>query len=500
MYKKQVLLIGLFLLTAGMFSAESLETSEKKDNSTLEIPKERSITTNHSVKIDSKEIKYQATAGTLLIKSDDGKSKGSVFYVAYTKEGVADNSKRPITFCFNGGPGSSSVWLHLGTFGPRRVLFDEKGYANPPYGLVDNEYSLLDVTDLVFIDPVSTGYSRACPGEDAKQFHGVDEDVKSIANFIRLFVTKNNRWDSPKYLAGESYGTTRAAALAGYLHEDQYLYCNGVILISSILNFQTINDYQNGNDLPYILYLPTYTKVAAYYKKLSPELLKNMDKTIEDVQNFALKDYTYALMQGDNLDAKSRSEIIDKLSLYTGLSKDFIDRENLRINNMHFSKELLRSERRTVGRFDGRYTGIDSNGCCETFEYDPSADAIFGAFTATFNDYIRRELQWDSDEEYKILTSVTPWNYNKAANQYLNVGENLREVMTRNPSLQVFVGSGYYDLATPYFATDYTFNHLNLDPSLRPHITKKYYDGGHMMYVQKNSLIKLKQDLADFFK
>lgn len=496
MYKSAPLVLALLMNV--MLSAVEPET-EKKENAKTETSQERISTTNHSVKIDGVQINYQATAGTLLIKSDDGKDKASIFYVSYTKDGV-DPSKRPVTFCFNGGPGSSSVWLHLGTFGPRRVEFDENGYALPPYNLVDNEYSILDATDLVFIDPVSTGYSRAVNGEDAKQFHGVDEDVKSIANFIRLFVTKNNRWESPKYLAGESYGTTRAASLAGYLHDEHFLYCNGVILVSSILNFQTLNDYQNGNDLPYILYLPTYTKTAAYYKKLAPELLKNMDKTIEDVQNFALKDYTLALMQGDNLDPKTRQEIIAKLSYYTGLSKDYIERENLRINNMHFAKELLRSENRTVGRFDSRYTGIDVNGCGERFEYDPSAEAIFGAFTATFNYYIRSELKWDMNEEYKILTSVSPWNYNKATNQYLNVAENLREVMTKNPSLKVFVGSGYYDLATPYFATDYTFSHLNLDPSLRSHITKKYYDGGHMMYVQKISLIKLKQDLADFFK
>lgn len=457
--------------------------------------------TAHSVAIDGKELKYEATAGTMLIKGDDGKNKATIFYTAYTKEGTSDFGKRPITFCFNGGPGSSSVWLHLGTFGPRRVLFDDNGYAQPPFSLVDNEYSLLDYTDLVFIDPVSTGFSRACLGEDPKQFHGVDEDVKSVAEFIRLFLTKNNRWGSPKYLAGESYGTTRAAALAGYLHDEKHVYVNGIILISSVLNFQTINDHQNGNDLPYILYLPTYARAAAYHQKLKPELQNNLQKTIEEVQRFALTDYASSLMQGDDLDPKTRQEIIAKLSLYTGLSKDFIDRCNLRINNMHFAKELLRNERRTIGRFDSRYQGIDSHGCGETFEYDPSADSIFGAFTSTFNDYIKTELKWQPTEEYKVLTSVSPWNYGKAAtNQYLNVGETLREVMTKNPSINVFVGSGYYDLATPYFATDYTMNHLNLDPSLRSHITKKYYNGGHMMYVQKESLIKLKKDLADFFK
>lgn len=498
MYKK-LAIFALISITNVFLIAEE-KTSENKNNVKFENFTDTVSSTDHSIKIDGKVIPYKATAGNLIVKSDDGKIKANIFYVYYEKSDTQDKAKRPITFCFNGGPGSSSVWLHLGTFGPRRVDFDENGYANPPYYLVDNEYSLLDKTDLVFIDPVSTGYSRAYPGEDVKQFHGVEEDIKSIAHFIRLFVTKNSRWESPKYLAGESYGTTRAAGLAGNLHDDHYIYCNGVILVSSILNFQTINDHQNGNDLPYVLYLPTYTKTAAYYHKLAPELEKNMDKTIKDVQEFALNEYALALMQGDSIDEKSRIKIIEKLSYYTGLSKDFIDRSNLRVNNLHFSKELLRNERRTIGRFDSRYKGIDSHSCGETFEYDPSAAAIFGAFTAAFNDYIRSELKYETDEEYKILTSVQPWNYNKATNQYLNVGENLREVMTKNPALKVFVGSGYYDLATPYFATDYTFNHLNLDPSLRSHITKKYYDGGHMMYVQKASLIKLKEDLADFYK
>ncbi len=498
MYRKLALL--LLLSVTNVFILAEAENPEKKENVKQENILDRNVTTNHTIKIDGKEIHYKATAGNLSLKSDDGKSKANIFYVAYTKDDVVDKAERPITFCFNGGPGSSSVWLHLGTFGPRRVDFDENGYANPPYHLVDNEYSLLDKTDLVFIDPVSTGFSRASPGEDVKQFHGVEEDIKSIAHFIRLFVTQNSRWESPKYLAGESYGTTRAAGLSGNLHDEHYIYCNGVILVSSILNFQTINDHQNGNDLPYILYLPTYTKTAAYYHKLAPELEKNMDKTMQEVQNFALNEYTLALMQGDSIDEKSRLNIIERLAYYTGLSKDFIDRSNLRVNNLHFSKELLRNEKRTIGRFDSRYKGIDSHACGETFEYDPSATAIFGAFTAAFNDYIRSELKYETDEEYKILTSVQPWNYNKATNQYLNVGENLREVMTKNPSLKVFVASGYYDLATPYFATDYTFNHLSLDPSLRSHITKKYYDGGHMMYVQKVSLIKLKKDLADFYK
>lgn len=493
MIKKWIAISFIFIFS----HAYATEEIDKKSTSQFE---EQYKTTSHTLNINGNVISYDAKAGTLLMKTENGKNKASFFYVAYMKNDVKDFSKRPITFCFNGGPGSSSVWLHLGTFGPKRVLFDEKGYANPPYTLVDNDQSILDLTDLVFIDPVSTGYSRACEGEDEKQFHGVDEDVKSIAHFIRLFITKNQRWDSPKYLAGESYGTTRASALASYLHDESYIYSNGILLISSVLNFQTLNDHQNGNDLPYILFLPTYTRASAYYHRLPKELEKDLNKTIKEVEEFALNEYSLALMKGDRLTGEEKKGVISKIAKYTGLSEDFIDRANLRINSLVFAKELLRNEKKTIGRFDTRYTGSDLNACGEVFDYDPSANAIFGAFTAAFNQYIRSDLQWETDLEYKVLASIHPWNYNKAVNQYLNVGEALRDVMTKNEALKVFVASGYYDLATPYFATDYTLNHLNLNPSLRSHITEKYYDGGHMMYVQYPNLVKLKKDIAEFFK
>jgi len=356
------------------------------------------------------------------------------------------------------------------------------------------------MTDLVFIDPVSTGYSRAAAGEDAKQFHGVEEDVKSIAHFIRLFTTLNLRWDSPKYLAGESYGTTRAAALAGHLHDKHFLNLNGIMLISSVLNFQTISDPQGGNDLPYIVFLPSYTAAAWYHNKLDSELQKDFHKALEEAQTFAETEYTLALMQGNALNPKKRQEIVLKLARYTGLTPDYIEGANLRVDNIRFAKELLRKEHRTIGRFDSRYKGIDSDSNGSSFEYDPSLDSIAGAFTATFNQYVRAGLKWETDTEYQVLTSLGPWDYSKSPNQYLYVGETLRSVMSKNPNLKVFVGSGYYDLATPYFATDYTFRHLGLDASLLPNITMKYYDGGHMMYVQYPELVQLKRDLAEFLK
>lgn len=470
---------------------------EIKDAGTPQIT-DKQVTTDHTVTIGGKVLGYKATTGTLVLKDQLDKSKATIFYIAYTKKDEGNHSKRPITFCFNGGPGSSSVWLHMGVFGPRRVAFDDKGYALPPYQMTENEYSILDLTDLVFIDPVSTGYSRAAFGEDEKQFHGVEEDIKAMADFIRLFVTKEERWDSPKYIAGESYGTTRAAGLANNLHDDKYLYVNGIILLSSVLNFQTLHDPHNGNDLPYILYLPTYTAAAFYHKKLTPELQKDFKKTLEEAQQFANTDYTLALMQGNKIDSKRRQEIVQKLALYSGISPEFIERSNMRISPFAFAKELLRKENRTIGRFDACYTGIDVNGNSQCFEYDPSAEAIFGAFTAVFNQYVRSDLKWVDDQEYKIITSLQNWRHK--GNQYTNVSGDLREVMTKNPAIKVFVASGYYDLATPYFATEHTINHLGLDPSLQGHITMKNYAGGHMMYVQRANLIQMKKDLSEFFK
>ncbi len=459
--------------------------------------KEETVETTHTMTLNGVEIKYKAIAGTLLLKDDKGEPKASVFYVSYIKEGEPDKTKRPITYCFNGGPGSSSIWLHMGVLGPKRMEIKQDGFTPPPYRAIDNPYCFLDVTDLVFIDPVSTGYSKAAPGEDPKQFHGVEEDVKSVADFIRLYTTRSARWSSPKFLAGESYGTTRAAALAEYLHDEHCLYLNGIMLVSSVLNFQTL-DASEGNDLPYILFLPSYTATAWYHQKLSPELQQNFEKTLEEAEAFAMHEYALALLLGDKMDATRRTDVVEKLSRYTGLSKEYIERANLRVSMQRFGKELLRDQRRSVGRFDSRFKGFEIDACDDTMNFDPSADAVYGQFAAAFYDYMRTDLKWERDEEYKVLADVRPWNYGKATNKYLNVADNLRGVMSKNPSLKVFVANGYFDLATPYFATDYTFNHLGLDPALRSHVTMSYYGAGHMMYIHPPSLEKIKKDMADF--
>jgi len=465
-------------------------------------PEEKIVQTKHSIKIGGQEIKYTATAGTILLKLEDGTPKASIFYVAYTKDDVSDASQRPLTFSFNGGPGSSSVWLHLGLLGPRRVQMGDAGaLLPPPYKLVDNDVSLLDISDLVFIDPVSTGYSRAVPGEAPKQFHGVTEDVESVADFIRLYATRNKRWSSPKFLAGESYGTTRAAGLSGYLQQRYGMYLNGIVLISAILNFETA-EFDTGNDLPYILYLPTYTAIAWYHKKLPADLQNGeVQKAVEESRKFAVGEYADALMTGDALPASRRAEIMQKVARLTGLSPDYIDRTNLRIEIQRFTKELLRSERRTIGRIDARFIGIDRDAAGERPEFDPSIAAIIGPYSGMLNNYVRNDLKFDSDLPYEVLTSrVRPWSYAPYENRYVNVAETLRSAMTQNPFLHVFVAKGYYDLATPFFAADYTFDHLGLDPTLRSHLTGAYYEAGHMMYVHPPSLAKLKADIAQFIK
>jgi len=475
-------------------------------------PKDNLVVTQHSVTIGGQEIKYTVTAGTLVLKeetegkgekagvSEGEKPKASVFFIAYTRDEVADAAKRPLTFSFNGGPGSSSVWLHMGVLGPRRVNMGDVGnLLPPPYSLTDNEFSLLDVTDLVFIDPVSTGYSRPVAGEKAKEFHGFKKDIQSVGDFIRLYITRYQRWLSPKFLIGESYGTTRAGGLSGYLQERHGLYLNGLMLVSVVLNFQTLN-FAPGNDLPYILFLPTYTATAWYHRRLAPELQQDLRATLNEVETFALNEYALALMKGDALTIEERGNIVSKLARYTGLAPEYIERTDLRINIFRFVKELLRSQARTVGRLDSRFTGIDRDSAGENFEEDPSYSAILGPYTAAFNAYVRGELKFETDLPYEILnpTIWQNWSYAQHENQYVNVADTLRRALTSNPALRVFCANGYYDLATPHFATEYTFNHLGLDTSLRSNISMAYYEAGHMMYVHLPSLAQLKQDLAGF--
>ncbi|MEX2217735.1 MAG: hypothetical protein WD749_03165 [Phycisphaerales bacterium] len=469
------------------------------------------VATKHEVNIGGQTIAYTATAGTLELPDYEGKPKANVFYVSYALDlpegGPAPASPRPITFTFNGGPGSSSVWLHLGALGPRRVNFTDPAekegppaLPQPPYTVVDNEFSWLDLTDLVFIDPVSTGYSRPVEGERADQFHGLREDLQWMADFIRLWTTKHRRWDSPKYLAGESYGTTRAAGLTGVLQDTHGMYLSGIVLISPVLNFQTIR-FDEGNDTPYWLYLPSYAATAWYHRKLPPDLQEDLGRTLREVEAWASSEYLVALGRGDALTNQERDLVAARLARYTGLAPDFIRRARLRLSLGSFTKELLRDQDRTVGRLDSRYKGIDRTGVGASPDYDPSYAAIQGPFTAALNHYIRAELNYENDKHYEILTGrVQPWSYAGAQNRYAEVAETLRSAMSKNPSLRVLVCAGHYDMATPYFAADYTVEHLGLDPSLRGNITRAYYRSGHMMYIRHDDLAKLKDDAARFYR
>jgi carboxypeptidase C (cathepsin A) len=463
--------------------------------------KDKISTTQHSVSIGGQIISYTARAGTIIMRDEEGKPRASFFFTSYTKDG-ADPSRRPVTYTFNGGPGSASVWLHMGAFGPKRVVYaDDEGHASkPPYRTVDNEGSILDVTDLVFIDPVTTGYSRAIPFADASKFHGVDSDIQSVGEFIRLWTTRYSRWSSPKFLAGESYGTTRAAGLSGWLGQ-QGFYLNGIVLISSILNFETAS-FDSGNDLGYELFLPTYTAIAWYHKRLPTDLQSGtLEHAVAESEQFALGEYTHALMQSDRLSDQDRRDVAAKLARLTGLSPEYIERTNLRVRIDRFDKELLRGQRRIVGRLDGRFVGIDKDAAGESTEFDPSYAAIFGEYTAVVNDYVRRELKFDSDLPYEILTGkVRPWTYERAQNRYVDVAETLRGAIAQNPFMKVFVANGYYDLATPFAATRYTFARMQLDPELRKNVSMDYFETGHMVYIDRKAQARLKKDVDEFIR
>ncbi|HXG49674.1 MAG TPA: peptidase S10 [Methylomirabilota bacterium] len=460
---------------------------------------EKPVETKHKVMIGGREIPYTARAGTIQLRDAEDKPTASIFYIAYTRDDDTNAATRPLTFSFNGGPGSSSVWLHLGLLGPRRVVLEEDGRPlPPPYRLTDNEYSLLDETDLVFIDPVSTGYSRAAKPAEASKFHGVREDVASVGEFIRLYVTRHLRWASPKFIIGESYGTTRAAALSGELAGRHRMNVNGIMLVSTVLNFQTIR-FDQGNDLPYVLFLPSYTATAWYHKKLPADLQAlKLEEVLAQAEAFAAGPYNTALLKGSALTPEERKTLVRETARFTGLSETYVERSNLRVPLHRFARELLADENRVVGRFDSRYTGAIRDRVNDSMEYDPSGEAIFSVFASTFNDYVRRELKYESDLAYEILAGLG-WNWG-GNNQYLNVAETLADSLTRNPFLQVHVSEGYYDLATPYFASRYTFHHLGLDPALMTNITMDAYTAGHMMYVNLPDLKKQKADLAKFLR
>ena len=484
------------------------KTEQGKTEAARPEPADRISVSRHRARIGGRQVAYTVTCGTMVIREEsekEGKSEGeraraSVFFIAYTRDDVKDAARRPVTFSFNGGPGSSSVWLHLGLLGPRRVELDDEGFASTPPGrLVNNEFSMLDASDLVFIDPVGTGFSRMVEGERVKEYHEYQRDLESVGSFIRLYTSRYGRWPSPKYLIGESYGTTRASGLAFHLIERHAMYLNGVVLVSCALDFQLLR-FEHCNDLPPALFLPTYAATAWYHKRLSSDLQrKSVAKVVAEAEAFAAGEYAHALFRGARLPAAERKAAVAKIARYTGLSPEYIERTDLRVDIFRFCKELLRDQGRTVGRLDTRYTGVDRDSAGEKFEFDPAMAEIRGAYSAAMNGYLRNDLKFDADLPYEVSRPLwMDWGWKDFANRYAAIGESLRKAMTVNPRMKVLVASGYYDLATPHFAADYSFDHLGLPAALRENLEFSYYEAGHMMYAHKPSLEKLADHLRRF--
>jgi carboxypeptidase C (cathepsin A) len=498
--KKLVLLIALFPLLQGLMQPAAGAADKKTEGRPGPVnasPSDtRPSTTKHSIRLGGGTLQYTATAGYM--RTGTGDNKADIFFVSYVKDGVADKQDRPVTFVFNGGPGASSIWLHLGAIGPKRIskFFTGTPLA-PPYSLVDNEYTWLDLTDLVFIDPVGSGYSRAAKDEAKKNFYGMSGDAASIGEFIQRYVTKEEKWLSPKFIAGESYGTVRAVLLAEKLHEAYGMDVNALILISPVLNFQTFN-FSAGNDLPYVMFLPSYAAAAAYHKKTSLDLTGDIRKTLHQVEEWALNDYTASLAKGSAMTHGERQRVVEKLSAFTGLPGSYVENNNMRITSPQFINRLLSDQNRFLGLLDSRYAGTKPAG--DLFFDDPTMVGTLGFYVAAMNDYVRRELDYKNDLPYEYLSRQANWSWNwgSAARGYPDVAGDLGKLINKMRYLKVFIAAGYYDLDAPYFATVYTVNHLGLEPDLRKNVTLKFYRAGHQMYTDRPSLEKLRTDISDF--
>lgn len=476
------------------------ESTEEKSAKTPPIePPADPVVKQHSITANGSELKYTTTTGLMPINNEKGEIKATLFYVAYTKDGVENTGDRPLTIVYNGGPGSSTVWLHMGGVAPKRVqMLNDGGMPKPPFKLVDNEYTWLTDTDLVFVDPVDTGFSRGTNDEETEKAKGVEGDIATVGEFIRMFLVRNARWSSPLFLAGESYGTFRSAGLAGYLI-DRGMAFNGIILISSILNMQTAR-FTLGNDLPYQLFLPTYAATAWYHDLVDKSLKKkSIRQYLDEVEAWVEAEYVQALSLGDRITEKHAAIIADALAKYTGLPLEYIRASNLRINIHQFCKALKRADRRHVGRLDSRFTSWDKDVVEDTPEFDPSMNGIIPPFTSVLNPYLRQELGYESDVEYHIIRGLK-WNWGDAKEGYSDTSDALRSALAKNPYMKVFIASGYYDLATPFYATQYTVSHMNLDPSVRDNFRMEEYPTGHMVYIDFDQLVAMNEHCREFIR
>ncbi|HXN25316.1 MAG TPA: peptidase S10 [Candidatus Dormibacteraeota bacterium] len=505
-----VLGLGPALRLAAQLHEDEKKSPETKplDPAEMAKPKEESSVTEHTIRIGGQTIPYRATASTTLLKNEKGEPTALMYSVAYTRSDVRDLSLRPISFLYNGGPGSATMWLHLGAFGPRRASIVDGQFTPPaPYKLVDNSESLLDKSDLVFIDAIGTGYSHAVGKAQDKDFYGIDEDVQAFAQFIVTYISRNDRWNSAKFLIGESYGTFRSAALGNYLQSRDTLHLNGIVLISSVLDLSTIT-FAPGDDRPYIFYLPSYAAVAWYHRVLK-DRPADLQGFIEEARQYAKGEYATALFKGSQLSAAEKAAVAKKLSYFTGLSEDYLQRANLRVTLGQFNVELQRSRGLTTGRIDARFSGYTYDLLAENSQGDPEGPAVGGAYTALINSYNHSELKFGRDKLYHNTSGGggAAWNWKRqptpiGARSFFpsapNTQGDLAQAMITNPRLLVQVENGYYDMATPFFETEYTMGHLGLPADLQKNITLDYYNAGHMMYLRDEDRVSLHNHVASF--
>jgi carboxypeptidase C (cathepsin A) len=495
------LVLLLFLLLVSKTNAQTITADSNK------IPVAVKSVTKHSAVIGGKVINYTATAGALILLNDKEEPIAFYGYTAYVKDGEPDGVKRPLTFSYNGGPGSSSMWLHLGIMGPKRVVVNDPEIGMmPPYKMEDNSNSILDVSDVVMIDPVGTGISHPIGKAKGKDFWGVDQDIKTISQFIKQYITDNARWNSPKFLLGESYGTMRSAGVADYLQENMGISVNGVILVSSVLDLRTLT-FQQGDDISFVMHLPTYAATAWYHNKITDKS-SGFESFLKEARAFSAGEYSTALIKGSRISDEEKNKVATKLSSFTGLSKEYIAKANLRVSEPQFTQELLRDQHLSVGRLDARYKGINQNLLSEFSTFDPQSTAISPSYISMFLNYYYEELKVDKSHVYHVSAYDAEgfnwdWKHKRGAGVWddpvmPNTAVDLAEAMSHNPKLKILTLNGYYDLATPFYGTEYTFDHMGLEKQILQNVSFKYYEAGHMMYIQPASASLFKKDVAAF--